>query len=76
MAGLTLNIQQRKMVVGFRCQREVEAMATLRFITVHNAYCLDQLRGESRGEHRCCPQVPHSQGPSLQSITGFYHSQR
>lgn len=74
-AGLTLNIQQRKMAVGFRCQREVEAMATLRFVTVHNAYCLDQLRGESRGENRCCPQRAHSQGPSLQRITSFCHSQ-
>lgn len=33
-------------VGGFRCQREVETMATLRLITVHDAYCLDQLQGE------------------------------
>lgn len=59
-AGLTLNIQQRKVVVvgGFGCQREVETMTTLRLVTVHNADSLDQLWGERRGEHQNCPAAP------------------
>lgn len=59
-AGLTLNIQQRKVVVvgGFGCQRKVETMTTLRLVTVHNADSLDQLWGERRGEHQNCPAAP------------------
>lgn len=64
-AGLTLDIQQREMVVvgGFRRQREVETVAALRLIPVHNADCLDQLWGEGRGEHQCCFHSL-SQGPT------------
>lgn len=79
-AGLTLNIQQRKMVIvgGFRCQCEVETMAALRLVTVHNAYCLDQLRGEERCESVLPPQTPPRvppAGSAQQSITSFCHSE-
>lgn len=79
-AGLTLDIQQRKVVIGggFRCQCEIEAMAALRLITVHNTYCLDQLWRESRGECQCCLRSPAhgpcSAGPAQQSITACCHS--
>lgn len=49
--GLTLDIPQRKVkaVGGIRWQCEVEMMATLRLVTVHDTYCLNQLQEESRG---------------------------
>lgn len=64
-AGLTLDIQQREVVVvgGLRCQGEVETVAALRLIPVHDADCLDQLWGEGRGEHQCCFHSL-SQGPT------------
>lgn len=63
-AGLTLDVQQREMVVvgGLRRQCEVETVAALRLIPVHNADCLDQLWGEGRGERQCCFHSL-SQGP-------------
>lgn len=59
---------------GFRCQCEVEAMAALRLITVHNADCLDQLWGESRGENSAGSKpLPRarSQGPTRQRIASI-----
>lgn len=65
-------------VGGFRWQREIEPMATLRLIAVHNTNSLDQLWGErDESWNQCCsPSLgPGSQGPNQQSTISSCHSQ-